>query len=115
MTVMLKRIAFAITDMPTMVEFYNQVFDTDLQPVGERKALQFYRGTLAGIDVLFCPNEIAKVVAESTRHQLCLQVDDLQATIDAAIAHGGTQTSEIKDGFAAICDPEGNSIELISA
>ncbi len=115
MTVTLKRIVFAITDMPKMVEFYNQVFDMNLQPVGEPKALQFYSGTLAGIDVLFCPNEIAKVVAENTRHQLCLQVDDLQSTIDDAIAHGGTQTGAIENGIAAIWDPEGNSIELNGA
>ena len=114
MTVKLKRIAFAITDMPSMVNFYNHVFKTDLQPVGEAGPLQFYRGTLAGVDVLFCPNEIAKVVAESTRHQLCLQVDDLQGTIDTALVHGGTQNSKIENGVAAICDPEGNSIELAS-
>lgn len=115
MTVKLKRIAFAITNMPAMVNFYNHVFQVDLQPVGEPQPLQFYRGTLAGVDVLFCPNEIAKVVAENTRHQLCLQVDDLQGTIDNAITHGGTQTSTIENGVAAICDPDGNSIELASA
>ncbi len=115
MTVKLKRIVFAVTDMPSMVDFYNHVFDADLQPVGEPQPLQFYRGTLAGIDVLFCPNEIAKVVAESTRHQLCLLVDDLQGTINTAIAHGGVQTGAIENGVTAICDPEGNSIELASA
>jgi predicted enzyme related to lactoylglutathione lyase len=111
------RITLAITHMDTMVNFYNLVFDAELRPLEPMHGIQFYGGQLAGINLLFCPNEIAGVVAQQNRHQFRFVVDDLDAMRSKAVQFGGdilddmrlTETS--KSG--SVRDPEGNTTELI--
>jgi predicted enzyme related to lactoylglutathione lyase len=111
------RITIAITQMDAMVAFYNAVFDAGLQPLEPMNGFQFYKGRLAGIELLFCPNEIAEVVAERNRHQLRFVVDDVDGMRLKASQSGGgvlddqTLTTTRKSG--SISDPEGNTIELI--
>jgi predicted enzyme related to lactoylglutathione lyase len=113
----LDRITIAITQMDGMVDFYNAVFDSDLQPLEPMNGFQFYGGKLAGTNLLFCPNEIAGVVAERNRHQLRFVVEDVDGIRHKATQFGGGVlddlyiTSSSKGG--SVSDPEGNTIELI--
>lgn len=111
------RITIAITKMDAMVAFYNGLFDAGLQPLEPMNGFQFYRGKLAGIDLLFCPNEIAEVVAERNRHQFRFVVNDVDALRLKAVQLGGSTlddesvTPTTKSG--SVSDPEGNTIELM--
>ncbi len=113
----LDRITLAITKMDSMVAFYNAVFDAALQPLEPMNGFKFYRGKLAGIELLFCPNEIAEVVAERNRHQLRFVVHDVDGMRLKAIQSGGAvlddETVSATRKSGSISDPEGNTIELI--
>ncbi len=110
----IERITLAVTDMEKMVSFYNNVFNTQLQPSGE----YFYRGTFVGFDFLLCPNDIAQVEAKTNRHQMRLTVHDVSEFGAWVKAAGGTVINEGTNGTRKIIgvrDPEGNSYELIEA
>jgi predicted enzyme related to lactoylglutathione lyase len=115
----LDRITIAITQMDAMVAFYNGLFDAGLQPLEPMNGFQFYGGKLAGIDLLFCPNEIAGVVAEQNRHQFRFVVDDVDALrlkasqLGGGMLDDGRVTTTSKSG--SVSDPEGNTIEFIQA
>jgi predicted enzyme related to lactoylglutathione lyase len=107
----LTRITVAVTHMPEMVAFYNAVLDTHLVA-----AAPFYRGNLAGIDLLFCPNQIAGVEAKQNRQQFRLEVDDLSAVLQRVKENGGQILNEGEESgrrLAGIRDPDGNTLELV--
>jgi catechol 2,3-dioxygenase-like lactoylglutathione lyase family enzyme len=111
----------AVTHMARMVRFYNTVFESELTPFTpapfDEKKTTFYRGTLAGINLLFCPNDIAGVEATTNRHQFNFVVGDVFLVMQMALQHGGSQIDgpQIVDGVitASVRDPDGNSIEFI--
>lgn len=108
-------ITLAITNMPEMIAFYNNVFDAGLMPVGNSP---FYRGTFAGVDLLFCPNDIAGVEAKQNRHQFRVSVADLEAFSARLIAAGGEVLNEGSSGerkILGVRDIDGNTYELIQA
>jgi len=104
------------TDVPAMVAFYNSVFESDLKPWSAFGAT-LYRGTLGGVGLQLCPNEVAGVVAEQNRHQLRFQVPNLDAMLARVQAAGGALhgdlTQEGNKRLAAVEDPDGNTLELI--
>ena len=109
----LERITLAVEDMDAAVAFYDAVFGTELQEVGEGP---FFRGTLAGIPLLLCPNSIAEVDARQNRHQLRIVLDDVHAAIRKVEPRGGRIVDHGEDDgrrVVAIADPEGNTYELI--
>ena len=73
-----------------------------------------YRGTLAGINVLMCPNAVAGVEAKQNRQQFDFLVDDVQSAMTAALANGGTELSAAQEQngvtVGSVYDPDGNSI-----
>jgi predicted enzyme related to lactoylglutathione lyase len=111
------RITIAVTHMDAMVRFYNAVFDAGLKPGAQMGGFQFYGGTLAEIELLFCPNEIAGVVAEQNREQFRIVVDDLEKVRQQAIEAGGSALDDVRitttSKIAGLRDPDGNTIELI--
>ncbi|MEO1165558.1 MAG: VOC family protein [Chloroflexota bacterium] len=104
----------AVTKMDAMVEFYNLVFDADIMPV---EGTPFYRGVLAGVSLLFCPNSITNINAEKNRIQWQITVDDVRGLVAKAETHGGTAYGECHESDSmiawGIADPDGNSIELM--
>src|ERR1051326_8970267 len=107
------QITLAVTDLPAMVHFYSSVFGVDLQPVAAY-GTTLYRGVLHTTTVMLCPNDLADVQANQSRHQLTYTVSDLGAVIERVIAAGGTVQEQTptsdRPSTAVIRDPDGNSI-----
>jgi predicted enzyme related to lactoylglutathione lyase len=109
----LDRITIAVNNMQHMVVFYNVIFNAKLQPVSAF-GTTLYKGTLAGIELLMCPNEIAGVDAKQNRKQLRFVVDDVQA-IAAIIPAARGQVINQDGSTIGVCDPDGNTIEFTQA
>jgi len=76
MTIQLTKMTLATTHTIEMVRFYDTLFATQLQ-AKEIQGTTFYNGTLGGIPLLICPNEIAGVKTDLSRHHLAFRVADL--------------------------------------
>ena len=112
----LTKITIAPVNVDEMVQFYDAVFDTQLKPF-EAMGTTLYNGRLAGIPLLFCPNEILGIKAEKNRQQLSFSTNDFDGVVQKALANGGAMLGEVQEGpqgkACGITDPDGNSIELI--
>lgn len=99
-----------------MVQFYNAVFQAGLEPF-EAFGTTLYKGKLAQVDLLFCPNDILDIKAEKNRQQLSFVVESLTVIVKDALANHGSLMGEIQTSpegnSCGISDPDGNSIELI--
>ncbi len=117
MTPRIDRITIAANDMASMVRFYNAVFDADLELVDPASEFPFHVGELGELQLLLCPNILTQIEATKNRQQLRVVVDDIQETIAVAVNAGGQKLGDIHATdeaiVAGICDPDGNSIELI--
>jgi catechol 2,3-dioxygenase-like lactoylglutathione lyase family enzyme len=113
--VTITRVTLAATNVAAMTRFYNVVFDARLRDavVG---GVTMQRGTLAGLELLLCPNDVAKVDAALNRHMLRIEVNDLDRFVARVRDNGGTVDAPpaLSDGIRvmAIRDPDGNTIEL---
>ncbi len=120
-TTSLNRVTLATTNMAAMVRFYNEVFGAELQPAPQYGATTpaFHQGTLAGVSLLLCPNQIARVKAAQNRHQLRFAVTDIEAAIQSVQAAGGKADGKITkqqgEKLIAVRDPDGNTIEFTQA
>lgn len=114
--IQLTQMTLATTRTPEMVKFYDTLFGTQLQ-ANEVYGTTLYRGALAGIPLVICPNEIAGVEAEQSRHQLALRVADLSSLLQNVESAGGIIETPITDSLtsAILRDPDGNTIEVIQA
>ena len=115
-SVQLTQITLATTHLPEMVKFYSTIFGTTFQTT-EVYGGTLYHGTLAGIPLIICPNDIAGVEAKQSRHQLTFRVPDLLGLLQIVeIAGGGIDTAPAESVISAILrDPDGNTIEIIQA
>lgn len=104
----------AVTNMNAMVAFYNRVLDTHLEPVADTP---FYRGTLGGIELLMCPNEIAGVIAQQNRQQFRFMVNNLGERLEQVVNCGGqimgSQLEQNGSRLIGVRDPDGNTFELL--
>jgi len=114
MTNQLTKMTLATTRTAEMVKFYDTLFDTQFQPQ-EIQGATFYNGMLAGVPVLICPNEIARVDANQSRHQLAIQVEELKSLLGKVESAGGSIETPIAEStmVAVIRDPDGNTIEVM--
>ena len=114
MTVQLTKMTLATTRTDEMVKFYDVLFDTQFQP-REIQGVTFYNGRLGGIPILICPNEIAGVEAEQSRHQLAIQVADLQALLQKIESAGGSIETPVTEPMtmAILREPDGNTLEVM--
>ena len=109
----LSNFTIAVTNMTAMVGFYNAVFDAQLTAIPNSP---FFKGRIAGMSLLFCPNEITEINAEKNRIQMGFIVHDVEAVVRKAQIYGGEaygERHETEERRAwGICDPDGNSIEI---
>lgn len=114
--VQLTQMTLATTRTTEMVKFYNALFGTELQ-LTEAYGTTLYNGSLAGVPLVICPNEIAGVQAEQSRHQLAFRVADLAAILSQVESAGGSIETPMSDPLAQaiLRDPDGNTIEVIEA
>ena len=114
--IQLTQMTLATTRTPEMVKFYNILFDTALQ-AREVYGTTLYRGSLAGIPLIVCPNEIAGVQAEQSRHQLAFRVVDLSDLLQKVESAGRVIETQVTDSLtrAILRDPDGNTIEVIQS
>ncbi|MDQ3004023.1 MAG: VOC family protein [Chloroflexota bacterium] len=113
----LTQMTLATTRTAEMVKFYDTLFGTGLKPT-EAYGTMLYNGNLAGLPLTICPNEIAGVQAEQSRHQLAFRVADLVAILSQVEAAGGsieTPLSEDPPTQAILRDPDDNTIEVTQA
>jgi catechol 2,3-dioxygenase-like lactoylglutathione lyase family enzyme len=74
------RITLAVTHVDAVIAFYNEIFDAGIEPLVDSP---LYAGTLGGVSLLVCPNEIAGVEASRNRHQLRFVVDNIEDVLAA--------------------------------
>lgn len=112
------QITLAAIRIPEMVHFYTTAFALNLEPTAAY-GTTLYRGTLGNTAFVLCPNALAGVEADQSRHQFTYTVSDLRAIGERAIAAGGTVQEEIpacdRPATMIIRDPDGNSIVFIQA
>lgn len=108
----------ATEDTGVAKNFYSNVFDEDFSAV-EVGDETLYRGSLAGLGMVICPSSMAEVEANRSRHQFQFVVDDVALLVNRAESNGGwvhTPLSEANGrSYACICDPDNNTIELVTA
>lgn len=112
------QITLATTHTPEMLRFYSTVFALNLQPVSAH-GTTLYKGMLHNATFVLCPNTLAEVQADQSRHQFTYTVSDLAALIKRTIAAGGRIQQEIpasdRPATTIVRDPDGNSIVFIQA
>lgn len=112
------QLTLATNDTSAMVQFYSAVFGISLQPVPAH-ATTLYRGTLHTLAFVLCPNSLAGVEAQQSRHQFTYGVRDLDALLARAVAAGGLVHEQTpangRLASVVILDPDGNSLVFVQA
>lgn len=106
----------AVTQMERMISFYSNVFQLNFEEV-KMYGSSLYKTELGGVEILFCPADIAQNTAKQNRHQLNVVVNNLKDALSMVEQHEGSILGEPnkKDGIieVGIKDPDNNSIVLI--
>lgn len=106
----------AVHHFDAMRAFYAAIFREEWEEVELAPGIRILRMSLAGMTIQLCAASVAGVTAADFRHQLRFTVADLQAAIATGLAHGGQLHSEPVETadmrFAALRDPDGNTLEL---
>ena len=106
----------AVHHFDAMRAFYAAIFGMDWEEVELAPGICILRLSLSGMTIQLCAASVAGVTAADFRHQLRFTVADLGAAIAAGEAHGGQLHSEPVETtdmrFAAMRDPDGNTLEL---
>lgn len=76
-----------------------------------------YSTVWSGLDLLFCPADLAGIEAKQNRHQMDITVENIKKVIDIAITYGGKLMGEVVEDenskSVGIYDPDGNSILFV--
>jgi predicted enzyme related to lactoylglutathione lyase len=111
----LTTIAFRVHKMPEMEAFYAEAFGLQFRTV-ETGPFRSRFGELGRLTLKLVPIRSEVDFEGFPVHQLGFEVDDVDAVIAAATRHGGrVQDAPQRTGgrlYAAIRDPDGNTIEL---
>lgn len=114
---MLKTIAVQVHNMDAMVAFYAEAFGAEFRPV-DTMGLASQFGRVDDLLLKFVPLRQTADFDGFPSHQLGFEVDDVDAVIELATAHGGRAEGEVRrDGDAvqgALRDPDGNTLEVYS-
>jgi predicted enzyme related to lactoylglutathione lyase len=110
------KITLAVTNTEKMVAFYGNVYKCEFREI-RLNGTKLYSGELAGLKILLCPNTLAGVKAEQSRHQFEYIVNDLDQVVRAALAAGGSLQGKVditpQHKIATILDPDGNTTVFI--
>jgi len=105
----------AVINMNMMLIFYGDVFNIQFAPT-EISGYTVYNGDWNGMQIQFCPVELANNTANQNRHQLTIEVDNLRETIKIATDRGGKLIGNLVENeheiSVGIYDPDGNSLVL---
>lgn len=106
-------LTLAVRNMEQMLDFYATVFHIEfVEKVMYESKL--YSGIWGGLNLLFCPAELAENTAMQNRHQFDIVVPDLHKLIELTTKHGGELMGEVvedeKSLSIGIYDPDQNSI-----
>jgi len=117
MPIQLDNIGLAAESMDDMVVFYSAVFETDMTETNPVPGVKAFTGTIAGVEFMLVPNSLVQINAEQSRHQLQFIVDDVEKTIELAIANGGSPLDEAGERAGkitgAVYDPDGNALVFV--
>jgi len=109
------RIVIAATRVEEMASFYGAALGCRFEPT-PAYGTTLYRTELRGLSITLCPNSIAGVVAEQSRHQMTFGVPDVAAALARLVAAGHTAAEPERDERgpvrAQLVDPDGNTLEL---
>lgn len=94
-----------------MVEFYNALFEARLTPL-DAYGMTLYRGKLADLDLLLCPNEIAQVEVQQNRKQLRIAAENIEEIADRVLKAGGQIVNQTEQSLG-VSDPDGNTLEFV--
>jgi predicted enzyme related to lactoylglutathione lyase len=113
----LAKITIVTTNTPAMIQFYNAVFSAGLQSTAAF-GTEVYRGRIAGMDFMLCPNAVVGIQAQKNRQQLRFRVPNLETLAERIVRYGGSLSTSIEmesDGslYVAGRDPDGNTIEFV--
>lgn len=110
------RIVLATIKLEEMARFYGAVFEMTMLPLQAHGAT-LYQCSSNGVTVLLCPNSIAGVTAEQSRHQMTFRVRNLAGIMRDVQALGCVVKTENEDDAGPqhilLTDPDGNSLELV--
>lgn len=106
-------LTMAITNMEQMLSFYCNVFQIQFKEK-EMYESRLYSGVWGGLNLLFCPAEIAGNTAVQNRHQFDIVVSNIKNIIKVTSKYGGkTMGGIVEDELSlsiGIYDPDNNSI-----
>ena len=109
----LSGLTIATNEINQMVDFYSVVFGCRFS-VECVSGYELYQAELAGVNILLCPNSLAKVEASQNRQQFEFVVEDLDNVRRKAMSTEGKIKEEIetigKGKSLVILDPDGNTI-----
>ena len=112
------RLLLTTSKLPAMVQFYNEVFSAELQPVEPERAgvLDCQQGTLSGVTFVLCSTQNGKTKTALQRAPLRFTVSDLAEARRRVETAGGEIESELEneaaEGPLTVRDPDGNPLEL---
>lgn len=111
----IKGFTMAVFNMDAMIQFYNHVFGINFKKENMFDTV-LYKCHWGGLDVLFCPAELANNSSDQNRHQFDIIVDNIEEAVKQVIMNEGKLISKIKQGenyiSVGIKDPDNNSIVL---
>ena len=106
-------LTLAVTNMQQMLEFYEGVFQIRFT-MQEMQGHQLYKTKWLGMDLLFCPAELANNTATQNRHQFDIATENIIATVELVQAHHGIMMHDIiQQGdtkTVSVYDPDHNSM-----
>lgn len=112
---MISGMTIAVQKMSETISFYQEVFNLSFSPV-KKFGTVLYETKWGNLHIQFCPAEIAHNNAQQNRHQLNVDVTDLDYTLYLVKRYGGEVMGDIvrENGVdqAGIYDPDNNSLVL---
>lgn len=110
------KITIAVTDVEKALAFYAAVFGIKFKTFNiEGNVL--CSGLLGTINIVLCPKSFAGIKASENTIQLRFVVNDIKQAIETGKKYSGEIINEIfqedNEYYAALRDPDGNSLELI--
>ena len=114
-TTKINKITVAVFNEKKMKSFYENVFNIKFKTLNN-PGFNLYVGDWGGLEIQFCPAEIAKNTAAQNRHQFHVDVKEMDSILQTVKNHGGSIIEDVvvnkSQKHASITDPDSNTIVL---